>query len=148
MIQLVAALLWVNLGGRSWPDPGPACPGSHPKTPSCPTNSGAKLGSLSCGTLHYCCVLRSFADSDTERVWNRQYVSRFGPDVQRAAYRRLGRLHAAESLEDLRAIPGNRLEKLRGDRAGCHSIRVNQQWRICFRWTELGPEDVEIVDYH
>lgn len=93
-------------------------------------------------------MLRSFADSDTERVWNRQHVSRFGPEVQRAAYRRLVRLHAAESLEDLAAVPGNRLEKLRDDRAGCHSIRVNQQWRICFRWTELGPEDVEIVDYH
>ncbi|MGH9229332.1 MAG: type II toxin-antitoxin system RelE/ParE family toxin [Acidimicrobiales bacterium] len=55
---------------------------------------------------------------------------------------------AAETLDDLRMPPGNRLEKLRGDRRGQHSIRINQQWRICFRWTAAGPEDVEIVDYH
>ncbi|GAA3459806.1 hypothetical protein GCM10018963_18190 [Saccharothrix longispora] len=62
--------------------------------------------------------------------------------------RKLAILDAAENLEDLRVPPGNRLEKLQGDRAGQHSIRINQQWRICFRWTEAGPENVEIVDYH
>jgi proteic killer suppression protein len=103
---------------------------------------------MSCVALHSSRVLCSFADKDTERVWTRQRVARLSGDVQRAAYRRLGRLHAAESLEDLAAIPGNRLEKLRGDRRGQHSIRVNKQWRICFRWTEAGPEDVQLVDYH
>ncbi|MEU5156534.1 type II toxin-antitoxin system RelE/ParE family toxin [Glycomyces sp. NPDC021274] len=57
-------------------------------------------------------------------------------------------LDAAETIEDLRVPPGNRLEKLKGDRGGQHSIRVNQQWRVCFRWTDAGPEEVEIVDYH
>jgi proteic killer suppression protein len=62
--------------------------------------------------------------------------------------RKLLILDAAEELQDLTVPPGNRLEKLRGDRAGQHSIRINQQWRICFRWTAAGPEDVTIVDYH
>jgi len=69
-------------------------------------------------------------------------------DVQRAALRKLVILDAADALDDLRVPPGNRLEKLRGNRAGLYSIRINEQWRICFRWTEAGPEDVEIVDYH
>jgi len=64
------------------------------------------------------------------------------------AWRKLAMLDAAEVLGDLRVPPGNRLEKLAGDRAGQYSIRINQQWRICFRWTEAGPEDVEITDYH
>jgi proteic killer suppression protein len=64
------------------------------------------------------------------------------------AHRKLRQLNAAERLEDLRLPPGNRLEKLHGDRAGRHSIRVNDQFRICFRWTRAGPEDVELVDYH
>ena len=62
--------------------------------------------------------------------------------------RELAILDAAETLEDLRVPPGNRLEKLSGDRAGQHSVRINQQWRICFRWTDAGPENVEIVDHH
>lgn len=93
-------------------------------------------------------MLRSFADKETEKVWNRQRSRFFGPDLQRAAYRKLLLLDAAEDLADLRVPPGNRLEKLHGDRKGQHSIRINQQWRICFRWTRSGPEDVEIVDYH
>lgn len=93
-------------------------------------------------------VLQSFRDRDTERVWRRERVPRLGPDVQRQAHKRLALLHRAETLEDLRVIRGNRLEKLRGDRAGQHSIRVNEQWRICFRWTDHGPVDVEVVDYH
>ena len=93
-------------------------------------------------------MLQSFADNDTERVWRPELVRKFHPDVQRVALRKLVILDAAESLADLRVPPGNRLEKLGGDRAGQHSIRVNDQWRICFRWTKAGPEDVSITDYH
>ncbi len=93
-------------------------------------------------------MLRSFRDRDTERVWKRLAVRKLGPDVQRAALRKLLILDAAESVQDLRVPPGNRLEKLKGDRSGQHSIRINDQWRICFRWTPAGPEDVEITDYH
>jgi proteic killer suppression protein len=93
-------------------------------------------------------VLRSFRDKETEAVWDRRKARRVGPAVQRIAWRKLAMLDAAESLADLRVPPGNRLEKLAGDRAGQYSIRVNQQWRICFRWSDAGPEDVEIVDYH
>jgi toxin HigB-1 len=94
------------------------------------------------------CVIESFKDSDTERVWRRQHVRRFGADLQRIANRKLLMLDAAETLADLRVPPGNRLEALRGDRVGQHSIRVNDQWRICFTWTPAGPANVEITDYH
>jgi len=87
-------------------------------------------------------VLRSFADKDTERVWRRERSKRLGQNTQRAALRKL------LILDDLKVPPGNRLEKLHGDRAGQHGVRVNQQWRLCFRWTTAGPEEVEIVDYH
>ena len=93
-------------------------------------------------------VLRSFRDKDTEAIWHRQRSRRLETPMQRAALRKLAMLDAAEALSDLLVPPGNRLEKLSGDRAGQHSIRVNRQWRICFRWTDAGPEDVEIVDYH
>jgi proteic killer suppression protein len=93
-------------------------------------------------------VLQSFRDKDTERVWQRQRVRRLDEDTRRAALRKLLILDAADAINDLRIPPGNRLEKLKGDRAGGYSIRVNQQWRICFRWTAAGPEDIEIVDYH
>jgi proteic killer suppression protein len=93
-------------------------------------------------------VLRSFADKDTERIWQRARSKILDQNTQRAALRKLLILDAAETLDDLKVPPGNRLEKLRGDRAGQYSVRVNQQWRICFRWTTAGPEDVEIVDYH
>lgn len=72
----------------------------------------------------------------------------FPADLVRAAQRKLAMLDAAVRLENLRAPPGNRLEALAGDRKGQHSIRINDQWRICFKWTDAGPEDVEIVDYH
>lgn len=72
----------------------------------------------------------------------------FPADILRSAERRLRAVDAAVVLDDLRSPPGNRLEALTGDRAGQHSIRINDQWRICFRWTEAGAEDVEIVDYH
>jgi proteic killer suppression protein len=93
-------------------------------------------------------VLRSFGDKDTERVWRRERSRRLDSTTQRAALRKLLILDAAETLNDLKIPPGNRLEKLRGDRAGQHSIRVNEQWRICVRWTPAGPEGVQIVDYH
>tara|TARA_R110000744_G_scaffold273278_7_gene386475 strand:- start:18171 stop:18458 length:288 start_codon:yes stop_codon:yes gene_type:complete len=69
-------------------------------------------------------------------------------NVSRIVVRKLAQLHAAESLLDLRSPPGNRLEALKGNRGGQHSIRVNDQWRVCFRWTEDGPAEVEVVDYH
>jgi toxin HigB-1 len=97
---------------------------------------------------YHWCVLRSFRDKDTEAVWHRSRPRKLDPPLQRAAWRKLAMLDAAETLADLRVPPGNRLEKLAGDRAGQHSIRINQQWRICFRWTDAGPEDVEITDYH
>lgn len=93
-------------------------------------------------------MLQSFHDRGTERVWERQAVRKFGPDLHCAAHRKLLILHAAEALADLAVPPGNRLEPLKGKRAGQHSIRINDQWRVCFRWTENGPADVEIVDYH
>jgi proteic killer suppression protein len=93
-------------------------------------------------------VLQSFSDKNTERVWRREPVRAFDQATQRASLRKLLILDAAEVLSDLRVPPGNRLEKLRGDRASSYSIRVNDQWRICFCWTNAGPEDVEIVDYH
>ena len=93
-------------------------------------------------------MIESFRDSDTERVWRRQHVRRFGAELQRIVNRKLLMLDAAETLADLRVPPGNRLEALRGDRAGQHSIRVNDQWRICFTWSEGAAENVEIVDYH
>jgi toxin HigB-1 len=93
-------------------------------------------------------VIQSFADADTERVWRRQRVRRFGSDLQRTANRKLLIIDAAEALNDLRVPPGNRLEQLRGDRAGQHSIRINDQWRICFTWTAAGAAEVEITDYH
>ena len=93
-------------------------------------------------------VLRSFRDKDTEAIWQRRRSRRLDGATQRAASRKLAMLDAAETLADLRVPPGNRLEKLTGDRAGQYSIRVNQQWRICFYWSDAGPEDVEIVDYH
>lgn len=93
-------------------------------------------------------MLRSFADKETERVWQRRRARKLDQEVQRAALRKLLILDAAETLDDLRVPPGNRLEKLKGNRAGSFSVRINQQWRICFRWTDAGPEDIEIVDYH
>ena len=93
-------------------------------------------------------VLQSFRDKDTERVWLRQRSKRLDQTTQRAALRKLLILDAADEIGDLRVPPGNRLEKLKSDRANNYSIRINDQWRICFRWTTAGPEDVEIVDYH
>jgi len=93
-------------------------------------------------------VIRSFADRDTEKVWKRTPVRRWSRDVQRAAYRKLMMIEAAEHLMDLRVPPGNRLEALAGNRADQHSIRINNQWRVCFVWKEGYAEQVEITDYH
>jgi proteic killer suppression protein len=93
-------------------------------------------------------MIRSFRDRETEQVFLREVGTKLGRAVERAALRKLLVLDAAESLGDLRVPPGNRLEKLTGDRAGQHSIRVNDQWRICFRWSDGDAYDVEIVDYH
>ena len=93
-------------------------------------------------------VIRSFGNPVTERLWSREHTTKLDPLIERTALRKLVLLDAAETIEDLRVPPGNRLEALRGDRDGQHSIRINQQWRICFTWTPAGPEDVEIVDYH
>ena len=93
-------------------------------------------------------MLRSSRDKDTEAVWRRQRSRKLDTTTQRVAWRKLAMLDAAETLRDLRVPPGNRLEKLAGDRTRQYSIRFNLQWRVCFRWSEAGPEDVEIVDYH
>lgn len=92
-------------------------------------------------------MIRSFRDRDTERVFNRLRARKLGI-AQSVAQRKLFVLDAAETLEDLNSPPGNRLEKLKGDRKGQHSIRINDRWRICFRWTSRAASDVEIVDYH
>jgi proteic killer suppression protein len=92
-------------------------------------------------------VIRSFRDADTEALFMGLRVRRFA-FIERVARRKLRQLQIAERLSDLRVPPGNRLEALRGNRAGLHSIRVNDQFRLCFRWTASGAEDVEIVDYH
>jgi len=91
-------------------------------------------------------VIRSFANKDTKSLFERKHVRRF-QQFERAARRKLEILEAADLLDDLRSPPGNRLEALKGDRKGQHSIRINQQWRICFIWKDSGPHDVEIVDY-
>ncbi len=93
-------------------------------------------------------MIRSFRDKDTARLFEREPVRRWGPDVQHSALRKLRVLQAATSLEDLRVPPGNRLEKLGKDRVGQWSIRVSGQWRLCFRWDGGDAYDVELVDYH
>ena len=96
----------------------------------------------------YGCVIRSFRDRETKKVFERERSRRLPPDVQRRAHRKLLLLDAADALDDLRVPPGNRLERLSGERAGQYSIRVNDQWRVCFRWERGDAYDVEITDYH
>jgi proteic killer suppression protein len=93
-------------------------------------------------------MIRGFRDKDSQSLFVREPTRRWGPPVQRAGLRKLLILDAATSLEDLRLPPGNRLEKLSGERSGQYSIRVNDRWRVCFRWVEGDAIDVEIVDYH
>ena len=92
-------------------------------------------------------MIQSFRCAETQRLFETGACRRFSA-IADVGVRKLAQLDAAETLEFLRAPPGNRLEALRGDRAGQHSIRINDQFRLCFRWTEGGPADVEIVDYH
>ncbi len=94
------------------------------------------------------CMIRSFACDDTARLFRLEKVRAFPPDMQRTALRKLVQLHAVTELLQLHVPPGNRLEALKGSRKGRHSIRINDQWRICFRWDSDGPHEVEIVDYH
>jgi toxin HigB-1 len=93
-------------------------------------------------------VIRSFRDKSTEVVFDGEAPKGFPADLLKVARRKLRYLHAAATLGDLRSPPGNRLEALVGDRKGQHSIRINDQFRVCFVWTNEGPTDVEIVDYH
>jgi proteic killer suppression protein len=93
-------------------------------------------------------VIKSFADKDTARVFAREYVRRLASALHPVAWRKLAQLHAATRLDSLRIPPGNRLEALKGDRAGQHSMRINDQWRICFRWKDGDAYEVEITDYH
>lgn len=92
-------------------------------------------------------MIRSFSDKETKQLFKGERVTRFQA-IESQAMRHLAQLDAAATLSVLADVPGNRLEKLVGDRKDQHSIRINQQWRICFRWTDEGPVDVEIVDYH
>ena len=92
-------------------------------------------------------MVASFRCPETERLWKRERGTRFA-NIEKVALRKLTLLNAAANLNDLRVPPGNRLEALKGDRAGQQSIRINDQWRICFVWEEGGPKNVEIVDYH
>ena len=93
-------------------------------------------------------MIKSFRDKETEKVFRRQFSRRLPPHLQRVAQRKLAILDAAERLDDLRVPPGNRLEKLSGDRAGQYSIRISDRWRVCFEWVEGDAYEVEIVDYH
>ncbi len=96
-------------------------------------------------------MIQSFGDQATAAVFHGQpagKAKRVPPDVRRVALRKLDMLNAAHRLEDLRSPPGNRLEPLKGDRKAFQSIRVNDQWRIVFRWTDAGPADVSLADYH
>jgi len=93
-------------------------------------------------------MIVGFGDEEAQKIWNGHRSRKLPPAIQTGALRKLRLINAARRIDDLRVPPGNRLETLRGDRAGQWSIRINDQWRICFRWTEGGADDVEIVDYH
>ena len=93
-------------------------------------------------------MIRSFADKETKKLFARKRSRKLPGDIQQRAYNKLVMLDAAATVEDLRVPPGNRLEQLSGDRAGQYSIRINDQWRICFTWRDGAAFDVEIIDYH
>jgi len=93
-------------------------------------------------------MIRSFADEETALIWSGRRSRRLPFDMQATALRKLRLLNQARALSDLRVPPGNRLEGLKGERVGQYSIRINDQWRICFMWREGGLADVQIVDYH
>ncbi len=93
-------------------------------------------------------MIRSYRDKDTEAVLNNRHVRRIPPDIVKRALIMLRRIDAATALNDLRIPPGNHLEALQRDRTGQHSVRINDQWRVCFRWSNSDAYDVEITDYH
>ncbi len=93
-------------------------------------------------------MIRSFKDKETQKIFERQRSRKLPPEIQQVALRKLRMINRAETLQDLRVPPANRLENLRGNRAGQHSIRINDQWRICFEWRNGDAWNVEIVDYH
>ena len=93
-------------------------------------------------------MIKSFANKQTESVYQRQIDKHLPKEMQQAALRKLRMLNNAKSIQDLRAPPGNRLEKLKGERAGQYSIRINDQWRVCFEWRNDNAYEVEITDYH
>jgi toxin HigB-1 len=93
-------------------------------------------------------VIRSFRSPEAEKIWRGERSRKLPSDIQDVARRKLRMLNNAQNLQDLRVPPNNRLEALRGDRLGQHAIRVNDQWRVCFRWENGDAHDVEVVDYH
>jgi len=93
-------------------------------------------------------MIESFACKETEKIFHRDFSKRLPTNIQQVAYRKLKMLHRSSTIQDLRAPPANRLEALSGRRKGQHSIRINQQWRICFEWVDGHARNVEIVDYH
>jgi proteic killer suppression protein len=93
-------------------------------------------------------MIKTFRDAETEKVFHRQLSRKLPPTIQQTALRKLRMLNNAATLADLRIPPANRLEKLSGDRAGQYSIRINDQWRLCFDWLENAAYNVEITDYH
>lgn len=93
-------------------------------------------------------MIRSFKSKETEKIFRRERTKKFSKSIQKIAQHKLNMIHAATTIKDLRIPPANHLEKLIGKRQGQHSIRINQQWRICFKWKGNYAEDVEIIDYH
>ncbi len=93
-------------------------------------------------------MIKSFACKDTEKIYQREHARKLPGDIQRIAMRKLWMIDAAPDIKSLRVPPGNRLEALKGKRLGQHSIRINDQWRVCFRWKDGNAHAVEIVDYH
>jgi proteic killer suppression protein len=93
-------------------------------------------------------MIKSFKCKETEKVFNRDYSKKFSKEINEVAFRKLRMLHRATIIHDLRVPPGNKLEKLKGDREGQYSIRINDQWRVCFDWSGQDASNVEIVDYH
>jgi proteic killer suppression protein len=144
----------VRTKGLPMPQPAPIVRQTTGRTR--PLSSGGALISGWHGTTlarhnaqrYYLVMIRTYHDRDTERLASRQRVKKWSPELSKAALRKLRMLDAAEELSDLRVPPGNRLERLKGDRAGQYSIRINDQWRICFRFEGGNAYDVEIVDDH
>ena len=93
-------------------------------------------------------MIKSFKSREAEKVFGRTFSRKLPQDIQRTAYRKVAHLHSARKLNDLLAPPSNQLEKLSGDRAGQYSLRINDQWRVCFEWRDGDAYDIEIVDYH